>query len=186
MCFSTSCLYLEFWSLQTVKNTANPNYGYLRGRKEKIKHLRLILLWQATVSTRGTLCWFKHVARNFPCLKNLQTKWTREDEGGTGPARWRVMLCGRPERCKTWLLSFQVYSLEKQDFSHKESIFKHSYLFPPWPLPPSILVKASHSFLEMLICSQKSPGEYPTALIPALQKHPGKTTHSGWNHSSYY
>lgn len=84
---------------------------------------------------------------------------------------------GGPERCKTWLFSFQVYSLEKKGFSHRNSIFKHSYLFPPCPI--DLLVKVSHSFSEMLICSQKSPGEHPTALIPALQKHPTKRLSQG-------
>lgn len=40
--------------------------------------------------------------------------------------------------------------------------------------PPQSPVKASHSSLEMFTCSQKSPGEYPTAIIPALQKHPAE------------
>ena len=44
---------------------------------------------------------------------------------------------------------------------------------PFLPAPPNLLVKASHSSLEKLICSQKSPGGYPT-VIPALQKHPAK------------
>jgi len=68
----------------------------------------------------------------------------------------------------------RFYSFEKKDFSYKKSICKPSYLFSPYPPAPNLLVKASHSSLEMLICSQNSPGEYPTAIIPALQKHPVK------------
>lgn len=40
--------------------------------------------------------------------------------------------------------------------------------------PPQSPVKAFHSSLEMFSCSQKSPGEYPTDIIPALQKHPAE------------
>lgn len=83
--------------------------------KGKIKHLRLISLWQTTVSARGVLYWFKHMAGNIPCSNvartcNLQG---RKRGGRTselkGDATWG-----------TWFFSFQVNSFEKKDFFMQE------------------------------------------------------------------
>lgn len=140
----------------------------------------LILLWQTTVSTRGMLCQFEQMAGNFLCLKNT-IKMGKGGRRATGPARWRVMLHGGPERCKTWLFSFHVYSLKKKDYWHKKSILKHSCPFPPCPcLSPcqsiSQLFRNTHLLSEV---TRRVPHSYS-----CFAETPSKTIHLEQNCSS--
>lgn len=169
--FSIFYLYLEARSLQAVKIIANSNYGWSRTRKEKLNHFKTHFIF--TLYLYNYII-FQHETHITPIQTHQEVFSTQRTcnqhrqgrKRGKGAEKWRVMIYGDQRDAEPVSLISEFIVWRRKIF-HTRKLSINTCTFSSL-FHSSLLVKASHSSLEMLLCFQKSPSEYPDVVAVVM------------------